>query len=966
MPLHPFLVPSLRRFVASAIPMPPEPADTNPVLYLIDGHAQIFRAYFAIRGGMSSPVTGEPTQAVFAFAGMLLKLYEQYRPDYVVMAIDMPGRTFRHDLYEDYKANREPPPDDFHPQEQRIYEMTRLFGIPLLGVPGAEADDVIATVTRRVLADGDHADLQIRIVSRDKDLEQLLGDRVCLFDIHKDQTVDAASLRSEKGIGPDQVIDALALMGDNVDNIVGVPGIGPKTAASLIRSYGSIDGVLAHLDEIKGKRRENLEAARDRLGLNRELVTLRSDVPLDFDLDAARCDRIDVAALVRLFETLGFRRHARDVAALGGTAVGRDQAAEPAADRIAASLFEQPPSPETTAPPPSPTHDGDYEAITTGAQLAALVSALRDAELISVDTETIGLGRQAPICGLSFAWRPSAGVYVPTASPDPGSHLDLDTVLDALRPVLEDPARPKCGHNLKYDGLVLRHATGARTAGITLRGIAFDSMVASQLLGFPGRGLDELAARLLDHTMIPISSLIGPRGGEQATMDQIPLDTVAPYAAEDADITLRLHDLLEPMVAEAGMAALAAVEMPLVEALTAMEYHGIRVDPDELLRQKQTLIERIDALRQRIYDAAGETFNLDSPRQLGDILFKKLRLPIGRRGKTGPSTDVEVLERLAAREDLPPEKLVVARLIVAYRQFTKLVNTYLDNLRASIDKADGRVHASFAQLGAATGRLSSHGPNLQNIPVRTDIGRQVRKAFVADPGHRLICADYSQIELRILAHLSEDPALLDAFRRDLDIHVAVAAEVYGAAPDAVTPEQRNNAKIVNFSIIYGVTPYGLARRIEGLDEAAAKALIGDYRRRFPGIDRFLHQCVEQALTHGHVETMLGRRRRIPQLASHSPATRALGERLAINTVVQGSATGDLIKTAMVNLHRRIHRDSLPLRLLVQIHDELLLEAPAGAAAEQAAIVRAEMEGAMQLRVPLKVDIGIAEDWLAAK
>ena len=950
----------------------PDPIPESDVLYLIDGHAQIYRSYYAIRGGMSSPVTGEPTQAVFAFAGMLFKLFDQCRPAYVVMAVDRPGKTFRDEMYSDYKGTREPPPEDFHGQEQRIFEMTKLFGIPIVGVDGAEADDVIATWTKRVLADTNVSDLKVRIVSRDKDLEQLLNERVSLFDIHKDQTISVETLEREKGIRPDQVIDVLALMGDKVDNIIGVEGVGPKTAAKLIEEHGSTDGVLKNLDKIKGKRRQNIEAAAERLPLNLRLVTLKDDLPLDVDLEAARVGPIDAAGLSQLFETLGFRRFVRDLDQLVGatgqppddagvTAAGTNKAAS---DQIAESLF---PSTDEPAPAEEPVPEGfttaevfDYDAVTTPQQLDDLIKQLRAAPIVSVDTETIGLGRRAALCGFSFAFRAGNGVYVPTRSPDTAAHLDEPTVIAALRPVLEDPATKKCGHNLKYDAHVLRHA------GIHLRGIAFDSMIASQLLGQPAHNLDQLARTQLKHAMVPIKDLIGPRGDEQATMDQIPLDQITPYAAEDADMALRLHAIFGPRLDAEGMAALAAVEMPLVEVLADMESNGIRVDPDELLQQREALTVRIDELRDQIHEAAGEPFNLDSPKQLAEVLFKKLGLPVGKRKKTGPSTDVEVLERLAAREDLPAEKLIVPRLIVEYRQFAKLVNTYLGNLRNSILKEDGRIHASFVQLGAATGRLSSGGPNLQNIPVRTQIGRQIRKAFIAEPGHRLICADYSQIELRILAHLSRDPALMDAFERDMDIHTAVAAQVFGVPEQNVTGEQRARAKVINFGIIYGITAYGLSRRIEAMDEQAAQALIDDYRKRFSGIDAFMHQCVEQALDTGYVKTILGRRRRIDQINSRSPMTRGLGERLAINTVVQGSATGDLIKTAMVNLYDRIHREKLPMKMLVQIHDELIFEAPEAAVEEQARIVKEEMEGAMTLSVPLKVDVGIGGDWFSAK
>ena len=943
-------------------------------LYLIDGHAQIFRAYYAIRGGMSSPVTGEPTQAVFGFAGMLLKLLEQFRPSYVVVAIDLPGKTFRDELYDQYKANREPPPEDFGPQVDRILQMTRLFGIPIISQEGAEADDVIATCTQRLLDDPGHAGVDVRIVSKDKDLEQLLTDRVSMFDIHTDTTIDLAALKANKGITPEQVVEVLALMGDKVDNIPGVEGIGPKTAAKLIEQFGSIAGVYANIDQIKGKRKENLEKGRQFLDLSVQLVQLKRDLELDFDLAAAKVGAIDATALQRFFKEMGFRRHLVDLERLLSRTKGVVEAAADD-DSFATSLFDTGPAP-ASAPA---VYDGtepdevtslatasasDYRAVTTKSELADLVDTLRTQPMVSVDTETIGLGHRARLCGLCFAWQVGSGVYVPMVSPDPSQHLDSDAVLDAVRDLLEDPDVPKCGHNLKYDLLVLRHA------GVALGGVAFDSMIASHLLGHPGHSLDHLAISQLQYETIPISSLIRPDGADSAqgerTMDQVPLEQIVTYAAEDADIALRLYELFQPQLKEQELDRLAAdVEMPLVEVLAEMEANGIRLDPDELERQRERLSVRIKELRRQVMDRTKCDFNLDSPKQLAEVLFTHLDLPVIKRTKTGPSTDVEVLERLRDLENLDPDKAAIPGLILEYRQFTKLVNTYLGSLGDSIDADTGRVHASFHQTGTATGRLSSSGPNLQNIPIRTETGRQIRKAFVAEPGHRLISADYSQIELRILAHLSQDPGLLDAFANDMDIHRAVAAQVFNVAPADVTSDQRAHAKVINFGIIYGITAFGLARRIEGLGRTAAQELIDSYRKRFAGIDTFLHECVAQAERYGYVTTILGRRRAIEQIRSTNAQTRALGERLAINTVVQGSAA-DLIKLAMVNLHRRIKAEHLPLRILLQIHDELVCEAPADVVDEQTRIVADEMEQAMTLSVPLKVDAGIGADWFAVK
>ncbi len=953
---------------------------TQKTFYIIDGHAQIFRAYYAIRGGMTSPVTGEPTQASFGFAGMLLKLYLTYDPDYVAMAIDMPGRTFRDELYSEYKATREPPPADFQQQEQRVLEIVRLFGIPLLGVRGAEADDVIATIVGRLRQSQPSGDLAVRIVSKDKDLEQLISDGVVLFDIHKDTTIDRTALMETKGIEPQQVCDVLALMGDTVDNIPGVAGIGPKTASKLISEYGTLDNLLAKVSQIKGKRRESIEAAADKLPLSRQLVQLKHDVELDFDLEEARALRgIDGSGLRDLFSQLGFNRHMKDLDRLldrlDDNSTTHTDTGQTRTEEYANTLFDLEIGPtrgggagsgETSDHASSSaltsTADGRYEAVVNREQLEDLVAALTQAPLISVDTETIGLGPAADICGLCFAWETGHGVYVPIRSPDPSAHLDESTVFAALRPLLEDEDRPKCGHNLKYDARVLAHA------GVTLRGIEFDSMIAAFLLELPARSLDAMALSLLRHEMTPISDLIGQkqRGQEQKTMDQVTLDLITPYAAEDADIALRLHEALAPRLATLGMGELSQnVEMPLVGVIAAMEANGIRVDPAILDQQKQELAARLDSLRDSILEAAGEHFNPDSPKQLAEILFKRLELPIVKRTKTGPSTDVEVLEKLVAMDDLPAEKLRVPELLLEYRGLTKLVGTYLEALVEAIDEETGRIHATFHQTGAATGRLSSSGPNLQNIPVRTEVGRRIRRAFVAEPGYKLISADYSQIELRMLAHLSRDPALTEAFQSGLDIHTAVAAQVFGVEPDEVDREKRTHAKTINFGIIYGVTPYGLARRIEGLDLDGARKLIADYRKRFAGIGRFLDQCVQQAEELGYVTTIMGRRRRIPQIKSPNPNTRSLGERLAINTVVQGSAA-DLIKLAMVDLDRRISREDLPMKMLLQIHDELVLEAPAPDAAAMSRVVQHEMEQAMSLRVPLAVDASIGDDWFEAK
>jgi DNA polymerase-1 len=930
-------------------------------LYIIDTYAQVFRAYFAIRGGMRSPVTSEPTHAVFGFTGMLTKLFRQFKPHYVIAAYDAPGKTFRDDMYAEYKATRNVTPDDLTAQIPRIFELIELFGIPLIGSPGYEADDVVATIVHRILNDPETQDVDIRLVSKDKDLEQLLGPRVSMFDIHTDTTIDVAALMTNKGIRPEQVVDYLALIGDNVDNVKGVDGIGPKTASELIQQFGSIDGIYANLDKIKGKRRENLEAAVGHLPLSRKLVELCKDCPVEFSMDEARLSPPKVPELVGLFQQLGFNRFQDEVRSL--VAAGALPTAElPTPPEFTGALdFESTPSHAIVTKEVGTVKDGDYRAVTNEADLAQLVATLKSQTLISVDTETTGLGKDSQLCGFSFAWTEGAAVYVPVLSPEQSEHLDESTVVSALKPLLEDPALGKCGHNVKFDAAVLlRH-------GVRLRGVVFDSMLAMALIdaGLGNAKLDNLAQKLLNYQMVPITDLIGD-GKDQVSMEEVPLCDITPYAAEDADIALRLMRALEPKLREMGLdRLLREVEAPLTTVLAEMEFNGILCDPDELQRQGDDLGARADELKRAIFEAAGMEFDLNSTKQLAEVLFDRIGFKVVKKTKTGRSTDAEVLDKLVLDEDKTRPETAVPRLILEYRQLSKLISTYLGNLRAAINANTGRIHTTYHQLVTATGRLASQNPNLQNIPVRTDVGRQIRKAFPAPGGKRLICADYSQIELRILAHLSNDPALISAFESEEDIHTAVAAEVFHTPLDQVTREQRSNAKTINFGIIYGVTPYGLSRRIDGMDVPTATVLIADYKARFRGIDTFLNECIQKAMQDGYVNTMMGRRRAIPEVHSGNMSQRALGERLAINSVVQGSAA-DLIKVAMVNMARMIDADKLPLKMLLQIHDELVFEAPVDQANELAKIICEEMERAMHLKVPLRAECGVGDDWYSAK
>jgi DNA polymerase-1 len=996
-----------------------------PTLYLIDGYAQFFRNYHAIRTPMTSPVTKEPTNMTFGFVGMLLKLLRGQGnlggpPAYLAVALDVSGDrgTFRSGLYPEYKAHRPPPPEDLGPQVERCLAILREIGVPVVGAEGFEADDVMATLAARLA--GLAPDLSVRLVSKDKDLKQLLtpagaaGARVELFDVHTDTAFGGDALLAETGLRPDQVVDMLALSGDTVDNVPGVEGVGEKTAAQLVREFGSLDGLLARAGEVKGKRGEKLREALPLLPLSRQLVTLRRDAPVDFELSRADAGSIRLERLMPVLKELGFNRYQDELRQLIAQRGGAVNAATGAADAPGGSgdgddgsARAMPPEAFQSAPARKPAGaepglfgglfersaaaapadtgsvvDGRYECVAARPALEALIARLREAPGFALDTETTGLNAiDARLCGLSFCVREGEAFYVPVLSPETGTHLDAATVLAGLKPLLEDPSRAKFGHNLKFDMLALR-AAGVRLAGLSAPG-SCDSMVASYLID-PSRSshsLDALSLALLGKGKRSISELIGSGSGA-VTFDAVPIERATPYAAGDADLAFRLAQKMMPQLRTMGLIELMErVEMPLVGVLAELEWNGVMVEPEELDRQRRRLLGRIDELTARLgresVVALNRRFDPDSPKQLAAALFNGpeddppgLGLKGAKRTKTGWSTDAEVLEKLGQDASITTP---IPGLILEYRQLSKLVSTYLVALRQAINPRTGRVHASFNQTVAATGRLSSSDPNLQNIPIRTDVGREIRKAFVAPPGRALVTADYSQIELRLLAHLSRDPALIEAFRRGDDIHAAVAAQIHGVPVDQVTREQRSGAKMVNFGIVYGITAFGLARRL-GVDNAAADRIITDYKKRFAGITTFLQECVDQAIRFGHVETMLRRRRPIPDIESSNPSRRALAERTAINSVVQGSAA-DLIKLAMVDIQGRIDAARArgdgadPLAgtlMLLQIHDELVFECPAEHAHAVKGLVAERMDRAMELRVPLKADAHVASNWFEGK
>ncbi|MEY5032235.1 MAG: hypothetical protein RL354_1266, partial [Planctomycetota bacterium] len=886
-------------------------------------------------------------------------------------------------------------------------EALALMGIPVLGIEGVEADDVIATLVHRLRAT--HGDGRIRMVSRDKDLGQLVGDRVTLFDPHRNADIGLEQLFESKGVRPEQVIDLLALMGDSADNVPGVPGVGPKTAASLLAEYGSIEGIYANLDRIKGKKGESLAASRELVALSRRLVTLKDDCAFPFDPSRAAFDpsRCDLPRLLELLRVLGFTRlrtEAREI--FGGTAepdaetpaelrttkprrsgraassadgpslfgaASSDTGAFPGgASPPAASASSHEPASFGTlfdavadaSTPPVSARPMQVRVVRTNAELRALVDVIRSVGRVAFDTETDSLVLPlARLVGLSFAVREGEGHYVPVRSPDPSTHLSTDEALAVLRPMLEDASVAKVGHNLKFDCAVLANHD------VELRGIAGDSMIASWIVdpSRPSHGLDATSEHVLGVRPIPIEAVIGARSIAQRRFDEAPLAIAAPYAAEDAELTLALAERLEAMLRQRSQWDLyAEIEVPLVPVLARMERAGIRIDRAELATQRRALEVRLATLREEIAAAAPWAFNPDSPKQLSQVLFNApdatppgLGLRVVKRTTTGASTDSEVLEKLA--ED-PGCTSRLPEQILEYRQFAKLVGTYLKALDAAVLPETGRIHCSFHQTGTATGRLSSSEPNLQNIPIRTEVGAAIRRAFVAGEGMTFVSADYSQIELRFLAHFSRDPGLCDAFSRGEDIHRAVAAQVFETAVADVTDVQRSAAKMVNFGIVYGITASGLARRLgHGYTVARAKEIIESYRARFQGIDAFLTECVASAKRTGHATTITGRWRPIPQIESRNPAERAFGERIAINTVVQGSAA-DLIKIAMVRLDARLRAEHPRARLLLQIHDELLVEAPEAEAEGVERLLCETMRAAMSLGVPLEVSSARGGCW----
>ena len=891
-------------------------------LYLVDGSSYLYRAFHAL-----PPLTtsrGEPTGAVLGVLNMLNRLLKEESPSLVAVVFDAPGRTFRDELFEEYKSHRPPMPDDLRAQVQPLLDAVTALGLPLLRIEGVEADDVIGTLARRAAAAG----IRTVISTGDKDMAQLVSERVGLVNTMTGSRLDRDGVKAKFDVYPEQIVDYLALVGDSSDNIPGVPKVGPKTAAKWLNQYGTLDAIVAHAAEIPGKVGESLREHLANLELSRRLATIRCDLELDAAPDLLAPGQPDLGVLRELFGRLELNSLLRQLPE------GDAPAAVPAEARQATARH--------------------YECVTDEAAFSAWLQRLRTAELVAFDTETTSLDYMAAeIVGVSFCVEPGQAAYVPLAHDYAGApdQLSREAVLSQLKPLLEDPALPKVGHHLKYDAHVLAHH------GVALAGMRYDSMLESYVLNSTAtrHDMDSCARHYLGVETVKYEDVAG-KGAKQIPFNQVPLETASDYAAEDADVTLQLHRVLwDGLSREPVLRRLYEdIEQPLVPVLFRMEHYGVLVDRDVLRQQGTEISRRIGELEQEAHRAAGQPFNLDSPKQLQEILFGKLELPVVRKTPKGqPSTAEDVLEELAASYELP-------RLVLEYRGLAKLRSTYIDKLPGQVDSRTGRVHTSYHQAVAVTGRLSSSDPNLQNIPIRTPEGRRIRRAFVAPPGHLLLAADYSQIELRIMAHLSGDASLLEAFAEDRDIHQATAAEVLGIALGDVTPEQRRAAKAINFGLIYGMSAFGLARQL-GTDRGTAQDYVDRYFDRYPGVKRYMDETRAAARERGYVETVFGRRLYLPDIRSRNRQQQQYAERSAINAPMQGTAA-DIIKRAMIAVDAWLEDERPGARLVMQVHDELVLEVAEDRLEEVRDRVAGFMTGAASLDVPLKVETGAGPNW----
>jgi DNA polymerase-1 len=912
-------------------------------LVLIDGSSYLYRAFHAL-----PPLTnahGEPTGALFGVVNMLRSTLKS-RPDYLAFVADAPGATFRDALYDQYKANRPPMPDDLRSQVQPMLAIVGALGFPILCVPGVEADDVIGTLAVQAQALG----IEVLISTGDKDLAQLVSSHVTLINTMSNTITDNAGVMEKFGVRPEQIIDFLALTGDSIDNVPGVPKCGPKTAAKWLAEYATLDGVMQNADKIGGKIGESLRAALPQLPLSRELVTIKLDVPLEFAPTDLAQREADTAQLRELYTRYDFKAALKELDAAAGTPGTR----EPATDDIVSQNDLIPDArPSASAPDAALSAPGSYELVTTQPQLDAWLEKLRGAELIAFDTETTSIdAMRAEIVGVSLSVELGHACYIPLGHDYPGvpQQLDRDSVLAALKPVFEDASKAKLGQHAKYDINVLSHY------GIAVQGLKHDSMLESYVWNATAtrHDMDSLARLYLGYETIKYEQVAG-KGAKQISFSQVDLDTACRYAAEDADITLRLHHALWPRLESLPTlrTVYETIEIPLVPVLAAMERRGVLIDGDELRKQSQQLGKRMLELQQQAHRVAGHEFNLDSPKQLQAVLFDEMGLQAKLKTPTGqPSTNEEALEAIADTHELP-------RLILDYRGLAKLRSTYTDKLSGIVNPRTGRVHTSYHQGAVATGRISSSDPNLQNIPVRTEEGRRIRQAFIAPPGWQVMAADYSQIELRIMAHLSGDEGLLRAFHEGGDVHRATAAEVFGVAPEEVSTNQRRAAKAINFGLMYGMSAFGLARQLS-VDRGEASDYMARYFSRYPGVRAYMEATREKAHRDGYVETLFGRRLYLENLTSRNQGLRQGAERAAVNAPMQGSAA-DIIKRAMLTMATWIG-DRDDVHMLMQVHDELVFEVRADAVDTVRAAVIERMSGAAELAVPLLVDVGIGANW----
>ena len=907
---------------------------SEKLMLLVDGSSYLYRAYHALPD-LRGP-DGFPTGAIHGFVAMMRWLRDRYPAEHAVCVFDAKGKTFRDDWYPDYKAQRAPMPDPLRQQIEPIHEVVRLMGWPVLEVPGIEADDAIGTLARVAAASGH----QVLISTGDKDLAQLVTERVTLMNTmaKPPEKLDIAGVTAKFGVPPERIVDYLTLIGDTVDNVPGVEKVGPKTAAKWIADHGSLDGVVAAADGIKGVAGENLRKALDWLPTGRKLITVLTDCDLAGHvdgwpgLDALALREVDTAGLHDFYQRYGFRTWLREM------------------DAAPAAATEA----TVTAPPVTGAElPREYETLTTWERLDAWLAQLAAAPLAAVDTETDSLdGMRARIVGISFATEPGRAAYVPLAHDygDAPEQLPLAEVLAKLRPWLEDPARPKVGQNIKYDLHVFANA------GITVQGYLHDTMLQSYVLeAHKPHGLESLADRHLGRKGLSYEDVCG-KGVNQIPFAQVDVALATTYSGEDSEMTLQVHQRLWPQVEnDAGLRYVYEhIELPVSVVLERVERHGVLIDAAVLARQSHELGERLLALEQEACEVAGQPFNMGSPKQIGEILFTKLGLPVKKKTATGaPSTDEEVLQELAADYPLPAK-------ILEHRSLAKLKGTYTDKLPLMVNAATGRVHTNYAQAVAVTGRLSSNDPNLQNIPIRTPEGRRVREAFIAPPGHVLMSADYSQIELRIMAHISEDPALLRAFAEGVDVHRATASEVFNVPVPEVSNEQRRYAKVINFGLIYGMGAFGLASNL-GIEQKAAKDYIDRYFARFAGVKRYMDDTRASAKAKGYVETVFGRRLWLPEINSGNGPRKAGAERQAINAPMQGTAA-DLIKLAMIAVQKALDHEGRATRMVMQVHDELVLEVPSGELEWAKEAVPRLMAGVAQLKVPLLAEVGVGPNW----